>query len=54
MDGMTVFNIIAGIASIVSLFIALSAKSDVKKIQKIQMNQHGSGNIQSGRDYYAR
>ncbi|MBL8025181.1 MAG: hypothetical protein JNL74_02150 [Fibrobacteres bacterium] len=55
MDSMTIFNFCSGIASIISLIIAISAKNEVKRInrnQEITMRQSGIGNKQSGRDMH--
>lgn len=52
MDIATAFNVFAGVASILSLGIAISAKSDVKKMQQTIMHQTGSNNRQAGRDFH--
>lgn len=54
MDAMTIFNLIAGVASIVSLVIAISAKAEVKEIwnSQVTLNQTGSRNKQAGRDFH--
>lgn len=50
MDFFQIFSIVSGIASIVSLFVALSAKSEVKKISTHNQFQSGINNKQAGRD----
>jgi hypothetical protein len=53
MEAMTVFNIISGFASIISLIIAISAKAEIREIKQQKMIQHGKNNNQAGRDIRA-
>lgn len=43
-------SVLSGIASIISLFVAIWAKMEVSQIKKTSLKQSGRNNRQAGRD----